>query len=128
MNKKKVLIIGIVGAMAIASIAAWLIVRRKKIATENTGQYGSAGTTTGGTTTKWTTKNLDDDYEYPIRRGDSGSVVTFIQNGLNKTYNAGLVVDGKFGAKTEAALLKHFGKKELNEADFAIFVVKVSKK
>lgn len=126
MNKKKVILITLAAAMAIALIAAWLIVRRKRSETEVTEQSGSAGTSSGSTA--WTVKNLDDDYSYPIKRGDSGTVVTFIQSGLNDTWGAGLTVDGKFGPKTEAALLKHFGKKELNEADFAIFVVKVAKK
>ncbi len=125
MSKKKVIIIT-AAAMVIVSIAVWLIVRQKRKGTDNTLQR-DAGSTTGSTTTKWTIKNLDDsEIDWPIKRGDAGTIVTNIQNGLNSKYGAGLVVDGKFGAKTEAALLKYFGKKELTESDFAVFTVKTA--
>jgi hypothetical protein len=41
-----------------------------------------------------------------------------LQKGLNKKCNSKLVEDGKFGALTEAALLKCYG---VNQADFALY-------
>ena len=46
-------------------------------------------------------------YPYPgttLRRGSSGDAVRFIQSMLNLTDNAGLTVDGNFGARTESAV------------------------
>ena len=46
-------------------------------------------------------------YPYPgatLRRGSSGDAVRFIQSELNKVDNAGLTVDGQFGARTESAV------------------------
>lgn len=41
-----------------------------------------------------------------------------LQKGLNKKCNSKLAEDGKFGALTEAALLKCYG---VNQADFALY-------
>lgn len=46
-------------------------------------------------------------YPYPgttLRRGSSGDAVRFIQSMLNLTDNAGLTVDGNFGARTASAV------------------------
>lgn len=40
-----------------------------------------------------------------LRKGDSGAQVTLLQTMLNKTRNAKLDVDGKFGPKTEKAVI-----------------------
>lgn len=53
-----------------------------------------------------TRKPKTESNEFPLRKGSSGDKVAQLQTILNSKYKAGLTVDGKFGAKTEAALKK----------------------
>jgi len=46
------------------------------------------------------------DTGFPLRYGSGGEKVKVIQAALNKVMNAGLVVDGKWGPKTQAAMNK----------------------
>jgi len=44
--------------------------------------------------------------KYFIKKGDDNKDVKFLQMRLNQKYNAGLVMDGKYGPKTAAAITK----------------------
>ncbi|MEV6321316.1 peptidoglycan-binding domain-containing protein [Nocardia sp. NPDC051787] len=44
-----------------------------------------------------------------LSEGDSGEAVTTLQATLNRCYNAGLQVDGKFGPRTKSALQRAQG-------------------
>ena len=49
--------------------------------------------------------NVDESSNIPtLRRGAEGELVKSLQEYLNDTQSAGLIVDGKFGAKTEEAV------------------------
>lgn len=63
---------------------------------------------------------------YPLKNGVFNSaLVSQLQKILNSK-GAALTVDGDFGPKTEAALLKYYGKKQIdNAADFNIFKTQV---
>jgi peptidoglycan hydrolase-like protein with peptidoglycan-binding domain len=50
-----------------------------------------------------------------LRRDDSGQLVEAIQKALNERHGAKLVVDGKFGPKTEEALKKLQREKGLSD-------------
>jgi hypothetical protein len=60
----------------------------------------------------------------PYKKGMTGNTVAAIQRILNKYFNAGLKVDSKFGCKTEAALYKATGKKELSAAEISKYIAK----
>ena len=53
---------------------------------------------------------------FPLKRDSGGSRVRVLQTWLNDTYGTSLVVDGKFGPKTEAALESNTGLKEVSES------------
>ena len=56
---------------------------------------------------------------FPLKKASGYSpIAQNLQTGLNKKCNSGLVADGKFGALTEAALMKCYNVKE---ADFALY-------
>jgi len=61
---------------------------------------------------------------YPLKSGSKGPLVVELQ-----TILGGLTLDGKFGPKTQAALLKAYGKTQIDSAaDFNNFKAKVQKK
>ncbi len=60
----------------------------------------------------------------PYQKGMKGNTVSRLQQILNKYFNAGLKVDGKFGCKTEAALYRAIGKKSLSAADISQYITK----
>ena len=58
---------------------------------------------------------------FPLKRGSEGNEVINWQNYLNDNINIpfiSLILDGKFGPKTEAETLKQIGKKEVSKSDY----------
>lgn len=55
---------------------------------------------------------------YPFQQGSQGEIIKKIQKALNLSFEAGLVVDGIYGPKTEAALVRYSPKWQIfTEAD-----------
>lgn len=52
---------------------------------------------------------------FPLKKDSGGSRVRKLQEYLNTTYGSGLVVDGKFGPKTEAALKSNTSLTQVDE-------------
>jgi hypothetical protein len=68
---------------------------------------------------------------YPLKKGSKNSNVSSLQSLLNTALTCQnqtlLVVDGNFGAKTEAALNTYFGKKSVeNDGEFSLLQSKLS--
>ena len=123
-NKKKML----VGAGILAAgVAVFLIVRRtRKGSTAVNAVKEQQALQNGKTTVK--TKSIDDaggkmEFDasavYPLKKGDTGAIITTLQHALNKVFNAGLSEDGIFGPKTEAACLQYLGSAQVT-ADKAL--------
>lgn len=120
MKAKKIIII--MSILAIASILAYLIFRRKKvIAGDNTAAIDEGQPATSTTTGK------QDDYIYPWKIGTSGPNVMGIQRGLNQAYDAGLNEDGVFGPKTQAALLRYLEILTIKSYDNRIQIIQILK-
>ncbi len=112
-NKTK-LALGIgIGILVIGTIAFVLIKRKKRKALAN--QYldtpsgsgsSSSGSSSGGSYSR---------RGFPLKKGSGGNEVKALQKYLNSVNNYGLVVDGKFGSKTENALKRWNGKTEVSE-------------
>ena len=123
MSKKKVAIIAMAIALSATALIAWATIsRRRRLESQGENATGNGATTTSAS---WITegKDLDGEIVFPVRRGDKGTVVSWLQKALNDMYGAGLAVDGKFGAKTEAALQQYCQSKELTEAGYTLLAV-----
>lgn len=116
MKRKTVVIIIVIVVIILLAISSWLIY--KKYFKKTTGDleddknidpnlYGGATPAGGGYTTPAT---------FPLRKGMSGQAVADIQNAINKKCNKGLVPDGAFGPKTEAALNSCYGATTVSQA------------
>ena len=108
MDKKTIKIIGIIAAvLSIVSAVLFIIDWKKKKDSEkesnSLGGSGSGGSGSGS-------KKIDADT--PLKIGDSGAVVSELQNYLNakgQRYNGSLlVVDGDFGNKTKTVAENYF--------------------
>ena len=102
---KKIIIIAII---ILTGIFVYMYWRKRKNAKEigestkeNPGK-GSANTTKSPEAPK----TILTDSVYPWKEGTTGNNVAGIQSGLNAAFDAGLKVDGIFGAKTKTALQK----------------------
>lgn len=100
---KKYIIIGIVVVML--AVAAYFIFFRKSSGQEETGAVAGSGDKGG------TRKIETDTNPMPLKVGsgyvkgsDQNKLVKDIQQALNVKHKSGLIVDGKFGPKTLAAL------------------------
>jgi peptidoglycan hydrolase-like protein with peptidoglycan-binding domain len=116
--KKKLIIIGIVVAVAVALYFVYKKVKADKEAEDTTGG-GSAAPQQAQTPTYNNnanpTKTGGD--PFPMKLGSSGDLVKILQQYLNKKYKSGLTLDGSFGAKTAAALKTGTGKSEIQDRD-----------
>ena len=61
--------------------------------------------------------------EFPLKKGSSGAKVKQLQAGLNIQKKNNLVLDGKFGEKTLAALKEGFGVDTLSEANYNTYIL-----
>jgi len=125
MDNTTKIIIG-AGVLTIGGTAAYFIVKNKqkkdldKLKAAEQGQNPSItlpGNTSSGSglcipPVHYTSET------FPIRKGMKGKGVSFIQQTLNKYFGANLKVDSKFGCKTEAALFKATGKKQVSLDDW----------
>lgn len=123
LNKKKMLI----GAGILAAgVAVFLIVRSKRkgntaVNAKKEQEALQKGKTTVSAKSDASGSEIvfDADAVYPLKKGDTGTVITTLQHALNKVYNAGLSEDGIFGPKTEAACLQYLGSAQVT-ADKAL--------
>jgi len=100
--KKKIIIIVII--VVILGIAAFFIYKKVKKSGGST-----PGSATGGS-------------EFPLKQGSRGTKVENLQKALNKINPIELTVDGIFGPKTEADLLKKVGLKQLTKKQYEEFM------
>lgn len=120
MNKKRLTVILIVILVVAGSLAL-----AKWIATKKTSDDAGTGESGESTTSTYA------DRGFPLKKYSSGDTVTHLQRWLNATGNLrgihrnydplvaahdGVSVDGKFGNKTEAALMQATGMKEVSMA------------
>lgn len=63
---------------------------------------------------------------FPLKRGSKGDKVKQLQRYLNINYSSGLVVDGDFGPKTEAALNTATGLSQVSESWYQNNVLNVN--
>tara|TARA_Y100000592_G_C5442094_1_gene303983 strand:- start:248 stop:832 length:585 start_codon:yes stop_codon:yes gene_type:complete len=64
--------------------------------------------------------------EFPLKRGSKGDKVKQLQRYLNINYSSGLVVDGDFGPKTQAALNTATGLSQVSESWYQNNVLNVN--
>ena len=106
--KKTIIIISIVLVLALAAYFIFRKPKKEELAVNSDPGTGSGGTGTG------TPDKVIKSNPMPLKMGsgfvegsEQNQLVKDIQTVLNTKHSAGLVVDGKFGVKTLAALLKH---------------------
>lgn len=128
-KKTKVIILG--GAALVTGTAAYYVVKKQKAKKllQQSSSYNQMNTlpvnsSNSGTYTvnnQLTTSNTSASAGFPLQTGSRGENVKTLQRTLNSKINAGLVVDGIFGAKTAAALQKAIGKSSITQMDFQVF-------
>lgn len=101
-------------------VALYFFVFRKKSSSQtSTTKLPSAS---GSTTTPSTPSAKYTDDSFPLQLNSGGAKVKYLQLFLNNEYGAGLVVDGKFGPKTEAACKKNFKTPVVAESLYNTFI------
>lgn len=100
MNKKAKILLGSGIALA-GGLAAFLYIRKRKRKKMLYSNPNTNYTSVSGGKKKKVQSN-----QVILERGSRGEDVKKLQQLLNKIGNAGLKVDGKFGEKTEKALVK----------------------
>lgn len=103
--------LGLIGT----GVGLYFLLRKKKNGSEPTN--GGGGPFSGLIPTS---KYTDD--SFPLKNGSGGEKVKKLQKWLNDNHNAGLVVDGKFGPKTEEALKTHTNNTEATQTWYYTFV------
>jgi len=76
---------------------------------------GNADTSGNGTTTTSTTPSNTN--VFPLRKGSAGALVKLVQQAITKINLPKFGADGKFGAETEAAIMKILGKKTIDSTE-----------
>ncbi len=107
---KPVLITIVVIVLAIIAAVVYFLFFNKKPPT------GETDIDTSGNKINWTSD------EFPLKQGSSGTKVKELQAALNILKNNNLATDGKFGAKTLAALQEGFKVDSLSEANYNTYI------
>jgi hypothetical protein len=95
--QKKQVITAVVILAVIATAYWFLFIKPKKDAEKELGTTGSTGSKT---------TSYNNDTPLPMGLGSKGLKVKQLQRYLNAVINAGLTVDGDWGAKTQTAFTK----------------------
>jgi peptidoglycan hydrolase-like protein with peptidoglycan-binding domain len=97
-------------ALILAAAAAWYYFKKRKASQVEPGQPTP---TPAGSPPAPAVSG-----PWPLQQGSRNTYVKALQQHLNKAHGAGLVIDGIFGPKTEAAALKYEGKASFTNTDF----------
>lgn len=110
-TKKALMIGGGILALTLIGTVGYLLYKKHKDGKPISLRSIASGLTggTGGFRCEYT--------GYPVRYGSCGIEVKTLQQYLNKKYNAGLNVDGKFGSLTKEAALKYLKKEKFTESE-----------
>jgi hypothetical protein len=119
---KKLLMWG--GAALLTGAAAYFIIKKRK-----QKQLLPPGTpvneSTNGNFKPVTTNQVSNSpvkSDFPLQIGSRGENVKKVQTFLNQKINAGLIVDGVFGAKTAAAVQQVIGSPIVTEGTFVKYI------
>jgi peptidoglycan hydrolase-like protein with peptidoglycan-binding domain len=97
MKKQHVKIIVIIAVIALLSIGAFLLLRKKPKRSPEIIENGELI------------------IEFPLGSGSSGYAVEQVQKYLNGKYNAGLTVDGNWGPVTDLAVSNYLNRDNISE-------------
>jgi len=109
MKRKSVIIIIVIVVIILIAISAWLIYRKYFKKEEFKDDYVPPVPDYSGGTSYVPAS-------FPIKKGMRGQGVVDVQNAINKKCNKGLITDGEFGPKTEAALKSCYNYTTVNES------------
>jgi len=105
MKYKTIIIISVIVLLLAGSV--WFYANAQKKKTEDPGNIGDGS----GSPVVQSVK-------FPLQQGSRGKAVEAIQSALNSKFNAGLTMDGIWGAKTQKALLANKMPTVINAAEF----------
>ncbi len=114
------------GGLVVTGVVAWMLLKKPAAAkTTGGGKQPAGGTNNNNTSSNTTHKSTSGSggggtsyaSGYPLKYGSSGANVKTLQQTLNDLGNYGLVVDGKFGPKTQAALVAQTGSNTVESPD-----------
>jgi hypothetical protein len=112
MKRKSVIIIIVIVVIILIAISAWLIYRKYFKKEEFKDDYVPPVPDYSAGGTSYVPAS------FPIKKGMRGQGVVDVQNAINKKCNKGLITDGEFGPKTEAALLSCYGSTTVSQATY----------
>lgn len=108
MKRKTVIVIIVIVVIILIAVSAWLLYKKfnKKEDTLPSPDLGGGSGSTGGGYSQ---------ASFPIKKGMSGSMISDIQDSINKKCKTNLITDGAFGPKTESALKSCYGTTTVNQ-------------